>query len=228
MLIFLCPCYPVRGLCWQGASMCEFGVCVSPLCPWDLLGFKGSSKSYLSVILNLIQSEGLRMSIWCNTSGSTISSHVTEWLELTLLSNSLLFEYSVDLCVGSAGKVADSLAHHISFVESFYGVFKWIFVFIKWVVGRPQHLRFLFLCPFILGVVGDMWGFSMHTRWLGWTPFDFARQIRISMTTGLPTWRCVCSWWRARLDLGCGLIKEYRVYKGTLWLWSWIMLKYPQ
>lgn len=36
-------------------------------------------------------------------------------------------EYSVVACVGSAVKVAESLIHHFSFLESFYEIFKGYF-----------------------------------------------------------------------------------------------------
>lgn len=44
----------------------------------------------------------------------------------------------MNVCVGSAVKV---LAHGINFMGSFYGIFKRILFFIKWVVRRPPPTK---------------------------------------------------------------------------------------
>lgn len=162
-------------MCGGGVQACLSCLCMHS-CLCDMLGFKGSSKSNLSVTLTSVWSRKLRMSIWCNTSGSAISCHVTERWELNSRFQTVCCWSTVRMCVGSAVRVADLLARRISFMDRFYEIVKWIFVFIKLVVIRPLGVCAQHILRKLLGM-SNTWSWMLELgahlgRCAAWSDLD--------------------------------------------------------
>lgn len=116
--------------------------------------------------------------------------------------------------------MADSLAHHISFMESFYGMFKWIFVFIKWVAIRPLPAR----SPFILVEVRDVeseWALLEYRHPEG----DQSRTVALLVVEhqiGVPP-RCLSMHmvWACFLTVGCARHRHRKLRRDYIYMRSW-------